>query len=226
MVLRTVNLSDTIDQWKNQHNSLATDVGDLSLLNTTDSSSIVAAINSLIGEFDSANIVTLARSSLSGGTGITYSSSTGVITLSVPANTITFTMMADSAIGTSELRNNSVTFEKMADSAIGTSELRKNAVTYSKIQNIVTANRLLGSTSANGPVTEVQIQTAMYATGSVDSAALGSLSVATAKLQNNAVTFDKMADSSVGSNELRQAVQLIIYNSAGSAVKSLYGAGE
>ena len=206
MVLRTVNLSDTIDQWKNQHNSLATDVGDLSLLNTTDSSSIVAAINSLIGEFDSANIVTLARSSLSGGTGITYSSSTGVITLSVPANTITFTMMADSAIGTSELR--------------------KNAVTYSKIQNIVTANRVLGSTSANGPVTEVQIQTAMYATGSVDSAALGSLSVATAKLQNNAVTFDKMADSSVGSNELRQAVQLIIYNSAGSAVKSLYGAGE
>ena len=196
MVLRTVNLSDTIDQWKNQHNSLATDVGDLSLLNTTDSSSIVAAINSLIGEFDSANIVTLARSSLSGGTGITYSSSTGVITLSVPANTITFTMMADSAIGTSELR--------------------KNAVTYSKIQNIVTANRVLGSTSANGPVTEVQIQTAMYATGSVDSAALG----------NNSVTFAKMADSSVGSNELRQAVQLIIYNSAGSAVKSLYGAGE
>ena len=216
MVLRTVNLSDTIDQWKNQHNSLATDVGDLSLLNTTDSSSIVAAINSLIGEFDSANIVTLARSSLSGGTGITYSSSTGVITLSVPANTITFTMMADSAIGTSELRNNSVTFEKMADSAIGTSELRKNAVTYSKIQNIVTANRVLGSTSDNGPVTEVQIQTAMYATGSVDSAALG----------NNSVTFAKMADSSVGSNELRQAVQLIIYNSAGSAVKTLYGAGE
>ena len=196
MVLRTVNLSDTIDQWKNQHNSLATDVGDLSLLNTTDSSSIVAAINSLIGEFDSANIVTLARSSLSGGTGITYSSSTGVITLSVPANTITFTMMADSAIGTSELR--------------------KNAVTYSKIQNIVTANRVLGSTSDNGPVTEVQIQTAMYATGSVDSAALG----------NNSVTFAKMADSSVGSNELRQAVQLIIYNSAGSAVKTLYGAGE
>lgn len=216
MVLRTVNLSDTIDQWKNQHNSLATDVGDLSLLNTTDSSSIVAAINSLIGEFDSANIVTLARKSLSASSGITYDSSTGVIGLSIPSNTITFAMMADSSVGTSELRNNSVTFEKMADSAIGTSELRQNAVTYSKIQNIATANRVLGSTTSNGPVTEVQIQTAMYAAGSVDSAALG----------NNSVTFDKMADSSVGSNELRQAVQLIIYNSAGSAVKSLYGAGE
>lgn len=196
MVLRTINLSDTIDQWKNQHNSLATDVGDLSLLNTPDSSSIVAAINSLIGEFDSANIVTLARNSLSASSGITYDSSTGVIGLSIPANTITFTMMADSAIGTSELR--------------------QNAVTYSKIQNVATANRVLGSTTSNGPVTEVQIQTAMYAAGSVDSAALG----------NNSVTFAKMADSSVGSNELRQAVQLIIYNSAGSAVKSLYGAGE
>lgn len=125
MVLRTVNLSDTIDQWKNQHNSLATDVGDLSLLNTTDSSSIVAAINSLIGEFDSANIITLARNSLSASSGITYDSSTGVIGLSIPANTITFTMMADSSVGTSELRNNSVTFAKMADSSVGSNELRQ-----------------------------------------------------------------------------------------------------
>lgn len=206
MVLRTVNLSDTINQWKTQHNSLATDVGDLSLLNTTDSSTIVGAINSLIGEFDSANIVTLARRSLAAGTGITYDSSTGSIGLSIPANTITFTMMADSAIGTSELR--------------------KNAVTYSKLQTIATANRVLGSTTAGGDVSETQVATAMIATGAVDSAAIGSLAVTTAKLRDNAVTFDKMADSSVGSNELRQAIQLIIYNSAGSAVKSLYGAGE
>ena len=135
MVLRTINLSDTIDQWKNQHNSLATDVGDLSLLNTADSSSLVAAINELIGEFDSSAVTRLARASLSGGTGITYSSSTGVITLSIPSNTITNTMMADSAIGAAELRNdavttikiadNAVTFAKMADSSVGSNELRQ-----------------------------------------------------------------------------------------------------
>ncbi len=197
MVLRTVNLSDTVDQWKTQFNSLAADVGDLSQLNTTHDSNLVAAINELIGEFDSSAIVTLARASLSAGTGITYSSSTGVIGLSIPANTITNTMMADSAIGTAELRNdavttikiadNSITFAKMADSSVGVSELRNDAVTTVKI--------------ANSAVT-------------------------TDKLIDNAVTFAKMADSSVGSNELRQAVQLIIYNSSGTAVKSLYGAGE
>ena len=77
------------------------------------------------------------------------------------------------------------------------------------------------STVSNGSIT-----TAKFAAGAVDSAAIGSLAVSTAKIQNNAVTFDKMADSSVGSNELRQAVQFIIYNSAGTAVKSFFGAGE
>jgi len=215
MTLRTITLSTTVDNWKTNYNSLATDVGDLSLLGTTHDSNLVLAINELIGEFDSATVATLARKSISAGSGIGYDSSTGIISLSTPTNTITNAMMADSAIGTAELRNdavttikivdNAITFAKMADSAVGTAELRNGAVTYQKMQTIATANRILGSTSAGGAVSEVQLQSAMIASGAVDSASL----------KNAVITSSKLAS----------AVTLIIYNSAGSALKTLYGAG-
>jgi hypothetical protein len=275
MTLRTVPLSNTIDQWRTSYNSLATDVGDLSLLGTTRDSNLVVAINELIGEFDSATVQRLARKSVSAGTGIGYDSATGIISLSTPVNTITNAMMADSAIGTAELRNdavttikiadnaitfakmadsaigtaelrnnavttvkildnsitfakmadsaigpselrndavttikiadNAITFAKMADSSVGTAELRNNAVTYQKMQTIATANRILGSTGAGGAVSEVQLQSAMIASGAIDSASLKPAVVTSAKLAS--------------------AVQLIIYNSAGSALKTLYGAG-
>jgi hypothetical protein len=57
--------------------------------------------------------------------------------------------------------------------------------------------------------------TASIVDGSVDSAALGSLAVSGAKLQAGAVSSGKLAS----------AVTLIIYNSAGTALKTLYGAG-
>jgi len=216
MALRTITLASTVDQWKTNYNSLSTDVGDLSLLGTTHDSNLVLAINELIGEFDSATVQTLARKSVSAGTGIGYDSSTGVISLSTPINTITNAMMADSSIGTAELRNsavttikiadNAITFAKMADSSVGTSELRNNVVTTIKL--------------ATGAVGSTQL-----ASGAVDSNALGALSISSAKIQANAVGFTQMADSAVGSNELRQSVELIIYNSVGAALKTLYGAG-
>ena len=215
MALRTITLANTVDQWKTNYNSLATDVGDLSLLGTTHDSNLVLAINELIGEYDSATVQTLARKSISAGTGIGYDSATGIISLTTPSNTITNAMMADSAIGTAELRNdavttikiadNAITFAKMADSSVGTSELRNSVVTYQKMQNVATANRILGSTSAGAPISEVQLQSAMIASGAVDSASLKSAVITSAKLAS--------------------AVTLIIYNSAGSAVKTLYGAG-
>ena len=70
-----------------------------------------------------------------------------------------------------------------------------DAITYGKIQNVVTANRLLGSTSAGGIVSEVQVQTNMVA--------------------DDAITRAKLANE----------VSLVVYNSGGSAVKTLYGAG-
>ena len=54
---------------------------------------------------------------------------------------------------------------------------------------------------------------------------LASGSVGATELATNAVTQAKMADDAVGSAELKDVVTLIIYNSAGTPVKTLYGAG-
>ena len=57
-------------------------------------------------------------------------------------------------------------------------------------------------------------------TGDVTSSGDGATTIA-----DNAVTQAKMADDAVGSAELKSVVSLIIYNSAGTALKTLYGAG-
>ena len=64
-----------------------------------------------------------------------------------------------------------------------------------------------------------------FANQSVDSAALGNLSISTVKLQGNVVTNAKIALDTITANRLNSTVTLIIYNSAGTALKTLYGAG-
>lgn len=125
MTLRTINVTNTVDQWKDQYNNLAVDVGDLSTLTTVTNSSLVSAINSLVVLVDSSATVNVARSALTGGSNISYDSDTGTISLAISNNTITNNMMADSSVGTSELRNEAVTFAKMADSSVGSNKLRQ-----------------------------------------------------------------------------------------------------
>lgn len=47
MALVTINLTDTFDEWRIKSNSLGSNTGDLSGLNTSDKTSIVAAINEI-----------------------------------------------------------------------------------------------------------------------------------------------------------------------------------
>lgn len=49
MALRSVATTDTIETFRTTFNSHATDTGDLSSLNTTDKSSLVAAVNEALG---------------------------------------------------------------------------------------------------------------------------------------------------------------------------------
>ena len=52
MSIVTVNLVDTFDEWRIKTNSLGTETGDLTGLSTTDTSSIVAAINEVDANAD------------------------------------------------------------------------------------------------------------------------------------------------------------------------------
>ena len=54
----------------------------------------------------------------------------------------------------------------------GTVTIENDAVSYAKVQNIVTANRVLGSTTAGGIVSEVQVATDMIANDGVTNAKL------------------------------------------------------
>ena len=54
---------------------------------------------------------------------------------------------------------------------------------------------------------------------------VGTGEIVTAMMADSSVTQVKMAQDAVSATELKDAVTLIIYNSAGSAVKTLYGAG-
>jgi len=49
MALRSVANTDTLETFRTTFNSLGTDIGDLDNLNTTDKSSIIAAVNEALG---------------------------------------------------------------------------------------------------------------------------------------------------------------------------------
>ena len=197
MALRNVLLSDTFSDIVTDVDGLCSDVGDLTLLTTSTKASVVAAVNEIKSSTkDSASVVTISRASVS----VTDAGGDGSLSYSPATGIITYTGPSSTEVR-AHLSNGS-------------------RLSYSSgVFNVADAG--------------------------IDSAALGALSVSAAKLQSNAVTFDKMADSAVGTSELRNGavtsvklatgavsstqlastVTLIIYNSAGAAVKTLYGAG-
>ena len=60
----------------------------------------------------------------------------------------------------------------VTSSSDGATTIAADAVTYAKMQNVATANRVLGSSSADGAVSEVQVATAMIADDAVTYAKL------------------------------------------------------
>ena len=93
----------------------------------------------------------------------------------------------------------------------GVVTIANDAVTYAKMQNVATANRVLGSTSAGGVISEVQVQTAMIAADAVTYGKIQNVTTAqrllgsttaggpvaevrveTAMIQPDAVTFAKV----------------------------------
>ena len=197
-----------------------------------------------------------------------------VTTAKILNSNITTAKIADVAVTAAKIATNAVTATKISSGAVTTDKIAADAVTYAKLQNLVTANRVLGSTST-GLIGETQVQTAMiaagavtdnkipddailsrhYSAGSIDPEHLASNAVTEIKIASNAVTSGKIAadavngtkiadnainsehyaagsidnehiaDDAVGADELKSVVSLIIYNSAGTALKTLYGAG-
>jgi hypothetical protein len=120
------------------------------------------------------------------------------------------------------------------DGGVDTNQLANDAVTYAKMQNVGTANRVLGSTAADGVVSEVQVQTGMIDNDAVTYSKIQNVATANRVLgstsangQVSEVQVQKamIADGAVNSDKLFSAKTLLIKNSAGTTLFTITGAG-
>ncbi len=79
----------------------------------------------------------------------------------------------------------------------------------------ITTAKIAGDGNNGSKIDTDVINSEHYAAGSIDAEHLAS----------NSVTQVKLADDAVGSNELKSVVSFVVYNSSGTALKTIYGAG-
>ena len=174
------------------------------------------------GSFSISNATIRSKISVvdSGGDGsLSYDSSTGVLT---------YIGASDADIRARFTGGNEITISSGGsiahDDITRTDTQSTTSPTYGGTFNFVSSI----TSNTRGHITAVDTETvtlpAIYShpnhSGDVTSVGDGVTTIG-----DNKVTQAKMADSAVGSSELTHAVQLIIYNSSGTAVKTLYGAG-
>ena len=92
------------------------------------------------------------------------------------------------------------------------------------MQNLVTANRVLGATAA-GVIGETQVVRAMIGADAIDGTKIANDVINSEHYAAGSIDNEHIADDAVGADELKSVQSLIIYNSAGTALKTLYGAG-
>ena len=120
-----------------------------------------------------------------------------VVAADIAANAITASELADNAVDTAAIADDAVTSAKIADGAVITASLATDGVTYAKMQDIATANRVLGRASA-GEISEVQVATDMIADSAVSTAKLANDGVTYAKIQNVSATDRILGRDSAG----------------------------
>ena len=175
MAQTVINLSDPINTWVTKSNEMGADIGDLATLtdsaatlvhainaidsdignrtslNTSVTTSLVAAINSIQSDFleqtDSAEVKNFFTSS----TTISFDSGTPVGArgqFSLVDSSVTAAKLASNIISTEKIIDNTITLAKMADNSVGTAELIDSSITEAKIQiNTITSASFKNSTS-------------------------------------------------------------------------------
>ena len=103
---------------------------------------------------------------------IELSATTGSGTVRIKDLGVTTAKLANDAVTGAKLADDSVDSENYVDGSIDTAHIANDQVTYAKMQNVATANRVLGSASADGVISEIQVATAMIADDAVTSAKL------------------------------------------------------
>jgi hypothetical protein len=117
------------------------------------------------------------------------------ITGDVTANAISFNGASGNTVAlNTSLASNAVVTASITNANVTTAKIADDAITYAKLQNLGTADRVLGSTST-GLIGEVQVVADM----------IGSSAVTTAKIADDAVTYAKLQNASGNSVLVRDA---------------------
>lgn len=252
MAITVVNLSDPVHTFVNKTNIISGDVGDVAQLVTGDSNCVDAInrVNTYI--LDSATILgLLSVVDNANGIGLSYNSNTGVITLSggvdsaLVKNIFSAGEGLDYNASTGVFSGEDATTTNKGIASFNTNQFSVSSGAVS-LKNNPTIT-LTGAVTGSGTITNLgNVSIATTATSdptlTIDGAAsgsatftnlgnatltlsLGSGSVGVNQLANDVVTQAKIANDAVGSAELKSVVTLVIYDAAGTAVKTLYGAG-
>jgi len=149
---------------------------------------------------------------------------------------ITFAKMAANSIDSDQYVNGSIDTAHYTAGSVDATALASNAVTTAKINaDAVTNAKIADNAIDSEHYAADSIDAEHYAPGSVDATALASNAVTSAKIVNativgadiaaNTVAEANMANDAIGSAELKSLSTLLIKNSSGTTLKTLYGAG-
>ena len=205
MAVTVINLSDPVSTLVTKTNNISSDVGDIAQLVTGDDN-VVDAINALraivVPFDDSSEIISISRGGISInndsalGLSLAYNNTTGVIKL----------------VGAAD--GDTVKGYFASDSANGIGfnfgEGKFSIITSGVIEAKIASNAVTVNKIASNAVIEAKI---------------ASSAVTEAKIASSAVTVNKIANTSITSSKFNGTVSLIIYNDAGTPVKTIYSPG-
>ena len=169
-------------------------IGILASLVTPIKSNIVAAINSMYDSAGVANTIrSVARGTLSNGTGLSYS----LGQFSISTGGVSATQLASDAVTTAKILNNNVTLGKLPTATTGKRVIASTAAGVNYSEQQVDSDMLGALSVATAKIQNSAINTAKIAIGAADSDRVGANAVSTAKIQNLAVSSAKLANDAV-----------------------------
>jgi len=116
MAIRSVATSSTLEGFRTTFNSLGTDVGDLSSLNTTNKTAIVAAINEVNSAVTTAFTIKDSSSTtqqINSGDVLNLAGSTNITAVVTATDTVTFSL-ASSISGLTNITSSNITLTGLA----------------------------------------------------------------------------------------------------------------